>query len=372
MRIGPITLDRQPVLALAPMAGYTDVALRELMARRGADLVFSELASATAIARGGAPSAVGPTIAATAIARQSGEAGERGAGASTGGAGGPVEGGEACAAPSASAAKTSRIIQVGPTGITGIQLFGASPEDLGRTVRLLGEQISSGECKARLIDLNFGCPAPKVTKTGAGSALLDDPPLMAAFAAAAVKASPVPVTAKIRLGYKDKNNVAIGKALEGEGVAALTVHGRTAAQKFSGQADWFAIGEVVRAVSVPVFGNGDVSTPEDVARIREASGCAGVMAGRGALSNPLFFLQARALADGRTYAPTTWADKAGFLSEYIDLLPRYGLPEHSAKDLALQLAEGFEGAARLRGQITLCKTVEQLRERVADASAWAR
>ncbi|MDE1798302.1 MAG: tRNA-dihydrouridine synthase family protein [Candidatus Micrarchaeota archaeon] len=329
MKIGSISFSAQPVLALAPMAGYTDVAFRELMARRGADLVFSELASATAIARNSPSKTDLEDV--------------------------------SCATPvSSSMLKTSRIIQVGPSGVTGIQLFGASPEDLGSTVKLLGEQISSGQCQAKLIDLNFGCPAPKVTKTGAGSALLDDPSRMADFARAAVKFSPVPVTAKIRLGYKDKNNVAIARALAGEGISALTVHGRTAAQKFSGAADWFAIGEVVRAVSIPVFGNGDVSAPEDVGRIIAASGCPAVSVGRGALSNPLFFAQARALAEGKTYAPTAWADRAAFLGEYIALLPTYGLPEHSAKDLALQMCEGFEGAARVRGQITLCKTVEDL------------
>ncbi len=339
MKIGPLSFSAQPVLALAPMAGYTDVAFRELMARRGADLVFSELASATAIARNK-----------TAINEDMEDA--------------------ICALPlSSSSVKTNRIMQVGPSGVTGIQLFGSSPQDLGSTVKMLGEQITSGVCKAKLIDLNFGCPAPKVTKTGAGSALLDDPARMAEFARAAVKYSPVPVTAKIRLGGKAKNNVAIAIALAGENISALTVHGRTAAQKFSGKADWQSIGEVVRAVEVPVFGNGDVSTPEDVARIVAASGCQGVMVGRGALSNPLFFSQARALAEGKTYAPTTWADKSNFLREYIALLPTYGLPEHCAKDLALQMTEGFEGAARLRGQITLCKTVEQLQKLLDSISA---
>ena len=318
MDIGSIHFSSDPALALAPMAGYTDAALRTLIARRGADLVFSELSSAAALAR-------------------------------------------SARAESDEDAKTRRLMQVGDAGITAIQLFGSSPADVAEAVGLLRREIETGECKARLIDLNFGCPAPKVVKNGSGSALLRDERKMQSIAEAAVKAAgPVPVTAKIRLGRTSKNNIEIARALESAGIATLTVHGRTAAQKFSGKSDWKSIGEVVEAVSVPVFGNGDVREPADVRRIMDASGCAGVMVGRAVLSNPMFFVQARQYLASGEFEATSWSDKLLFLREYISLSPRYGLPFYAAKDLAIQLASGFRGSARLRGELMKAKDNEGL------------
>ena len=318
MNIGSIHLSSHHVLALAPMAGYTDAAFRTLIARRGADLVFSELSSASALAR-------------------------------------------SARAESDEDTKTRRLMQVGDAGITGIQLFGSSPADMTKAVGLLRREIESGACHARLIDLNFGCPAPKVVRNGAGSALLQDGGKVQAVARAAVEAAgSIPVTAKIRLGYKNKNNIEIAKALEQSGIAALTVHGRTAAQKFSGKSDWKSIGEVVKAVSIPVFGNGDVREPADVKRIMDASGCAGVMVGRAVLSNPMFFVQARQFLTGGSFEPTRWEGKLLFMREYLSLLPRFDLPFHAARNLALQLATGFRGSAQMRAKLMTAKDEEEL------------
>ncbi|MCL6088732.1 MAG: tRNA-dihydrouridine synthase [Candidatus Marsarchaeota archaeon] len=178
--------------------------------------------------------------------------------------------------------------------------------------------------------------------------------------AAVAAAGKIPVTAKIRLGYKAKNNIEIAKALESAGISAITVHGRTAAQKFSGKSDWKSIGEVVDAVDVPVFGNGDVNAPADVKKIMEASGCAGVMVGRAVLSNPMFFLQAREHLKTGSFTPTKWEDKLAFMREYLSLQPKFGLPFHVAKELAMQLAVGFRGSAKMRAELMMAKDGSEL------------
>ncbi len=320
MRIGLLSISSAPVLALAPMAGYTDVAFRTLIAKRGADLVFSELSSAAALSRAVSGQMTSPRA-------------------------------------------THSIIQVGEGAITGIQIFGNNEEEVASAISTLCALIESGACKAKLFDINFGCPAPKVTRNGSGSALLAQPDKVASIVGAAVKAAgPVPVTAKIRLGYRHKNNVEVAHALEGAGISAITVHGRTAAQKFSGKSDWNSIGEVVRAVEVPVFGNGDVHLPEDVKRIMEVSGCLGVMVGRAVLSNPLFFRQAREYLKSGNYEPIAWEDKKKFLEEYIILQGRYGLAFHLAKELAMQLATDFRGSAKMRANLMNAKNGEELIE----------
>ncbi len=319
MKIGDVAIKNEPALALAPMAGYTDVAYRELIARNGADIVYTELVSATAIARQGIGFARGGRI-----------------------------------------MKTGQIIRIGGAGISAIQLFGSKAADISAAVGIIEERVGSGECKARLIDLNFGCPAKKVVKTGAGSRLLENLKNAAQIAEAAVERSSLPVTVKMRLGYADRKNVETARALEAAGVQAIAVHGRTASQKFGGKADWKAIGRVVRSVSVPVFGNGDVRTPPDVRRICQVSGCAGVMVGRAVLADPLFFLHAREFLEKGEWRETAWEEKTGFLRDYLELSRAHGISFNAAKGLALQLSCGFRDSARVRERITKSRDEAQL------------
>lgn len=311
MEIGNLGIVGAPALALAPMAGYTDVAFRQLAAENGADLLYTELASATAIARG-------------------------------------------------KAGKTLRIIEASEKGITGIQLFTSNPSDLGKTVKAVCEKIQSGYSAAKFIDINLGCPAPKVVKTGAGSALLGSPGKLRQVFSAAARASSLPVTAKMRTGYHEAKVPEIAKLLEDEGAAAIAVHGRTASQKFSGKADWCAIKQAVEAVSIPVIGNGDVHCAEDALRMAETTGCQGVMIGRAALSDPFIFRHVREIQEKGECRETTPAQKSNFLSKYLLLSKQRGIPFQAARSLSMQLCSGKRGAAAIRGRVNFAKTGEDL------------
>lgn len=179
------------------------------------------------------------------------------------------------------------------------QLFGAEPE----VMRVAAEMCC--EAGADVIDVNMGCWVPKVAKTGAGASLLKDLPRAAAVMAAVVNASSLPVTVKTRVGWDGCTGSAVelARVAEDVGVAAIAIHGRTAVQGFSGEADWAPIAEAKAAVNIPVIGNGDVRTPEDAARMFRETGCDAVMIGRAALGNPWVFREVRSELTGRGPAP---------------------------------------------------------------------
>lgn len=229
-------------LCLAPMSGFTDVVFRALCKEQGADVLVSEFLQSEPLVR--------------------------------------------------SRERTWRDAEFTPEQRpAGIQIFGAVPASMAEAARLLETRL-----RPDFIDLNFGCPARKVVEQNAGSGLLKDLPLMEKIARAVVSAVPAtPVTAKIRLGWDSRSIVAVEAArrLEDAGVRVLAVHGRTRAQGYSGEADWEKIGEVARAVKIPVVGNGDVRDAETAVRRVRESGVAGLMVGRGALGNPWIFSRIR-------------------------------------------------------------------------------
>jgi nifR3 family TIM-barrel protein len=197
-----------------------------------------------------------------------------------------------------------------------VQLFGGDP---GRMARAAQQIERFG---ADVVDVNMGCPVRKVAKGMAGCSLMRDPERAAAIVSAMAGAVSIPVTVKIRSGWNERevNAPDLARRLEGAGAAAIAVHGRTAAQSYSGQADWDLIARVARAVSIPVYGNGDCVEPEDMVRRMKESGVAGVLVGRGALRNPWIFAQAAALAAGEPPVQVSLADRGRFLLEYIDML----------------------------------------------------
>jgi nifR3 family TIM-barrel protein len=182
----------------------------------------------------------------------------------------------------------------------GIQIYGANPEAMAEAARLITEHY-----RPEFIDINFGCPVKKVVQRNGGSGCLRDLDQVDGIIRAVIGATHLPVTAKTRSGWSDQARDPVGIALrmQDAGVRAFTLHARTRTQMFSGRADWDEIARVVEALDIPVFGNGDVATAEDIVRMRDHTGCAGVMIGRGAFGNPWLFRDGRALLSGLPQAP---------------------------------------------------------------------
>lgn len=246
MNIGNVTLDGR--LALAPMAGVTDLAFREVCRAHGAALSVTEMVSTKALLY--------------------------------------------------QDRKTRTLLALAPNEKpASVQIFGHEPDTMAagavKAVELSGCDI---------IDINMGCPAPKIVGNGDGSALMRDITLASHVIRAVRDAVSVPVTVKFRLGWDEsgKNYLDFAKMAQDSGADAICVHGRTRAQQYSGHADWGAIAAVKAAVTIPVFANGDVFTPEDAVRILDATGADGALIGRGALGDPFLFERANALLRGET------------------------------------------------------------------------
>jgi nifR3 family TIM-barrel protein len=266
MKIGNVSLA--PPFGMAPMAGMTDTAFRRLVKRRGGcGLVVTEMVSSEGLVRG-----IDRTLEYAEYTEE-----ER-----------PVS----------------------------IQIFGGDP---GRMAAAAAIVEGMG---ADIVDVNMGCPVPKISKHNAGCSLMREPDHAAAIVGAMVQAVDIPVTVKMRAGWDASaiNAPELAKRLEDAGAAAVTVHGRTAAQSYSGVSDWELIGRVASAVAIPVFGSGDCVEPGHVIERLRGTPVRGVLVGRGALRNPWIFEQAAAVADGRPPREIALDERGQFLLEYIDLL----------------------------------------------------
>lgn len=266
MRIGPHRLDNN--LILAPMAGVSDKPFRLLCRRLGAGLAVSEMVSANSTLWG-SPKSV------------------------------------------------RRLDHAGEPGPISVQILGSDPKTLAEAAR-----INVGH-EAHIIDINMGCPAKKVCRVAAGSALLRDEPLVARILAAVVKAVEVPVTLKIRTGWDplSRNAPAIARMAEESGIQALAVHGRTRTCGFSGMAEYETIREVKRAVAIPVIANGDIDSPEKARAVLDFTGADGLMIGRAAQGRPWIFREIGAyLATGRLLPPPAPDWVMALLLEHLDLL----------------------------------------------------
>lgn len=310
-------------LYLAPMAGFTDIGFRTLCKEKGADVVVSEFVLADAILRG--DHKVWNSIEFTEAQR-------------------PM----------------------------GVQIFGSEPEIMAEAGKKIVDQLSPD-----FIDLNFGCPAKKVTCKNAGSSLLKDLPLLGKICSSVVEGLPgCPVTAKIRIGWDSQSVVAVeaGRVIEDSGIQALAIHGRTKAQGYKGDADWRVIHEVAQAISIPVIGNGSIGSCYDVQELRARYEVRGLMIGRAAIGNPWLFQDLKSrLEHGTPAKPPTVEERWESVLRYAEIMKSHYT--HLREDMVLGIMKGrlvsfvagFPGARQLRNRMSRVRSFEEI-ERLRDES----
>lgn len=346
LSIGAVDVD--PAVGVAPMAGMTDTAFRRLVKRHGGcGLVVTEMVSSEGLVRG-----IDRTLEYAEYTEE-----ER-----------PVS----------------------------IQIFGGDPAvmaDAARIVEGMGADV---------VDINMGCPVHKISRHHAGCSLMRTPEHAASVVRAMAEAVRIPVTVKMRAGWDHTqlNAPTLARMVEDAGAAAVTVHGRTAAQQYTGESDWDLISRVASGVTIPVFGSGDCVTPEDVVDKLARTNARGVLVGRGVLRNPWILAQARSLRDHGTYRPESRRDRGQFLLDYINLLlddcdaehsgfrhrapqshtlpavdqkPLDQAPRGRAKWVVNKLralnswyTKGLDGGSRLRTQINAAESIAHLRAIIED------
>ncbi len=301
-----------PVFA-APMAGVTDLPFRVLAREQGCGLVYTEMLSDKALIY--------------------------------------------------SHRRTERMLTIAPEEHPiAVQLLGSEPGAMAEAARLVAE------AGADIVDINLGCPAPKVVRNGEGSALARDPEKAAALVSAVVRAVDRPVTAKIRKGWspEEVNAVELARRLEGAGVAAIAVHGRVRTQFYSGQADWGVIGEVKAAVRTPVIGNGDVVGGPSAEAMMDLTGCDAVMIGRAALGNPWVFAQVREfLATGREAPGPSPEERVAMAVRHLQAIVAHKGPVIGLLEMRKHAAwyiHGLRGAARVRSRLMEATSPEAMED----------
>ena len=311
LKIGNVTLPNR--YFLGPMAGVTDLPFRVLCKEQGAGLLCMEMVSAKAILYNNK--------------------------------------------------NTESLLEIHPDEQpVSLQFFGSDPKIMSEMAKRVEERPFD------IMDINMGCPVPKVVRNGEGSALMKNPKLVYEIVSAMVKAIDKPVTVKIRKGFDDSciNAVEIAKIIEEAGAAAVAVHGRSREQYYSGQADWDIIRQVKEAVSIPVIGNGDVTSPQKAEELVKQTGCDGIMIARGAQGNPWIF------SEMITYEETGTLPERPGKEEVRDMMLRHARLQLKYKGEFIGIREmrkhvawytkGFKGSAKLREEINRVESYQELEE----------
>lgn len=253
-------------------------------------------------------------------------------------------------------------------GTAGLQLFGSEPEYMAAAAREL-DGIGF-----QFIDINFGCPAPKITGNGEGSAMMRDPEGIGRVVRATVEATRLPVTVKIRSGWDERsiNAPEIARTCQDSGARAVAVHARTRMQQYSGRADWSVIKSVKAAVSIPVLGNGDVRSGADAVRMLDETGCDGVIVGRAAQGNPWIFREIAAALRGETAAPPTPRERVAMALRHYELEVQLYGEKRGILEMRKHIAwyvHGMKGASRFRDTINLMQSADDVMNALRDFAA---
>lgn len=244
-----------------------------------------------------------------------------------------------------------------------VQIFGSEPETISYAIEKIQKELGD---KLAIIDINMGCPAPKIVKNGDGSALMKDIPLASKIIKAAVKVSSVPVTVKFRKGWDQEhvNAVEFGEMAQDSGASAVSLHGRTRDQFYSGKADWDIIADVKSKISIPVIGNGDIFTAKDAKDMLEYTKCDAVMIGRGAQGNPFIFREINALLDGKQIEKPDIKERIDVAlfhtRELCNSMEEKYAVLYMRKHIAWYI-KGIEGSAKIRGLINSANTYNELK-----------
>ena len=256
--------------------------------------------------------------------------------------------------------KTNRLCEIEPEERPyALQIFGEDPYFMGKGAYLLNK------FKPDIIDINMGCPVPKIAGNGSGSALMKDPERAGEIIRETVKNAECPVTVKFRAGWDDENinAVEISKIAEQNGASAVTIHGRTRMQYYSGTADWDIIKAVKESVNIPVIGNGDVTDGESCKKMYDYTGCDLVMIGRGSNGKPWVFRDVKYyLENGRKFPPVTLEEKMQIMVKHCEYLCRYKGEKQGMKEARKNIAwyvKGLPGSAKIRGKCGEINTLEQ-------------